>query len=89
MVAFLSIYPNGSWEEKLEIAARGKLVATMVVKQGRCGPNGPDSIVCQTLQSKMTSNGVNWTPTPPPPPAVLQMRGDQIFVQGWLFHRSQ
>jgi hypothetical protein len=89
MVAFLRISPNGAWQEKLEVAARGKLVATMIMSEGRCAPNGADSIVCQTLRSARSRNGVNWTPTRPIPPAVIQLRQNGIYVGGWLYHRSQ
>jgi hypothetical protein len=89
MVAFLKIFPNGTWQEKLEVAARGKLVATMILSEGRYAPNGADSIVCETLRSVRSSNGTNWTPTRPIPPAVMQLRQNGIFVGGWLYHRSQ
>ena len=89
MVAFLKIFPDGRWQEKLEIAARGKLVPTIVMSEGRCGPIGADTIVCQTLRSARSSNGTNWTPTRPIPPAVLQLRQNQIYSGGWLFHRSE
>lgn len=89
MVAFLKIFPNGTWQEKLEVAARGKLVATMIMSEGRYGPKGADSIVCQTLRSARSSNGVNWTPTRPIPPTVMQLRQNAIYVGGWLYHRSQ
>ena len=88
MVAFIAIMPDGSWSEKLEIAARGKVVPTIMIAEGRCSRTGSDSIVCETIRAARSGDGMVWTPTTPQPPTLIQLRGDQLFSRGWLFHRS-
>lgn len=89
MVAFLAIMPDGTWSEKLEIAARGKLVPTVAIAEGRCSIAGADSIICTSLHAARSRDGTSWTPTKPQPPTFVQLRGKQLISGGWLFHRSQ
>ena len=89
MVAFLAIRPDGTWNERLQIGARGKLVATMVMAEGRCSQRSAESIVCETLRSARTRDGSHWTPSAPQPPALIELKGKELYSGGWLFHRSQ
>ena len=88
MVAFLAILPDGSWSEKLDVAARGSLQPTIAISEGRCSRSGTDAIVCETTRSARSGDGMSWTPTQPQPPTLIQLRGSQLFAGGWLFHRS-
>ena len=86
-VSIVTIYPNGTWEQRVQIAPRGNLVGTLLAMSGSYSANGNNSIVLQSSRSAMSDDGVSWIPTQTLPPMLVQMNGRELVAFGWTFTR--
>jgi hypothetical protein len=89
MMASLSVYPNGTWEQQTQIAPRGKLVGTCVRTLGRYKQNYPNSIVLEATRNMLSPDCRSWSPAQLSAPMSGEMRGGELFMGGWVYHRSQ